>query len=477
MIVNGMKKTLLFLFLSFSVGITAQQITLKKGAIIDSLPVKDSILESYAIYLPTSFDVTKRWPVVFVFDMQGRGKQVISMFRQAAEEQGYILAASNNVRDSLSLSKNILISSRMFNAVNSFLPIKKDRSYTAGFGGGARMASLIPTFVKEVQGVISCGSPVANEEVLSSKNQFHFIGIVGKEDYSYTTMLNSQKLLNKLKLPNQLLVFEGGHEWPKSKELAKAMEILTLAAMAKGIETIDEVFVNTTYQRNLGQVSTLLSAENSLMANKYLEEMNTIYRGIKNVDSLRGNAKTLRKTKLYKTQNRSQNAAFFKEDFIKDEYAYLLEEDVLSYNYNNLGWWKYQMDELTKYENGSSIFEKQMGRRLKGYLNALIADNIDALNTSATIDEEALTFLWMIHTITDPENHTPYLKVITSSSRVEDYGTALFYVEELLKNGYDNKKELYALEHTAILRLTPEFNELVAKYLKEARYEIIEEQN
>ena len=472
-----MKKTLLFLFLSFSVALTAQQITLKKGIIIDNIPVKDSLAESFALYLPTSFDITKKWPIVFVYDMQGRGKQVISMFRQAAEKQGYILAASNNVNDSLTLSKNVLISSRMFNAAYSIIPIKKDRSYTAGFAAGARMASLVPTFVKEIQGVIACGSPVANEEVLSIKNRFHFIGVVGSEDYNYPAMLNSQKVLNKLKFPNQLLVFEGGQEWPESGYLSKAMEIFTLAAMAKGIESKDDTLINSSYQKNLGEVSTLLSEKKPLLANKLLVEMTSIYRNYKNIDSLRENSKTLRKTKLYKAQNRGQNAAFLKEEFIKDEYTYLLEEDVFTYNYNNLGWWKYQMDELAKYEKGVSFFEKQMGRRLKGYVNALIADNIDVIKASTPVDEEALTFLWMVNTITDASNSKPYLKVISNSSRVEDYGTALFYLEELLKNGYTDKKELYSLEHTAILRLTPEFNELVAKYLKEARYDIVPDED
>jgi len=477
MIIVHMKKTVLFLFLFISLCTSAQQITLKKGAIIDNLSVNDSIAESYALYLPTNFDVSKRWPIVFAFDMQGRGKQVVSMFRQAAEEQGYILAASNNIQDSLSLSKNILISSRMLNAIYAILPIKKDRSYTAGHGSGARMASLVPTFVKEIKGVISCGSPVANEEVLSSKKRFHFIGVVGNEDYNYTSMLNSQKVLNKLKFSNQLLVFEGGQEWPASSYLSRAMEIFTLAAMSKGIETKDLDFVNRSYQRNLGEVSLLLLAKKPLLANNLLDEITGIYRNYKNIDSLSENAKTLRRTKLFKAQNRSQNAAFFKENFIKEDYSYLLEEDVLTYNYNNLGWWKYQMDELTKYEKSVSIFEKKMGRRLKSYLNALIADTIDAIKASSPVDEEALTFLWMVNTITDAENPIPFLKVISNSARVEDYGTALFYLEELLKSGYSNKKELYALDHTSILRLTPEFNEIVAKYLKEARYESIEEQD
>lgn len=467
MIAYDMKKLVVLLFLSFSFGVIAQQITLKKGSIIDNIPVNDSIAENFAIYLPTNFDVEKKWPVVFVFDMQGRGKQVISLFRQAAEHEGYILAASNNVQDSLTLSKNILISSRMFNTVYSLLPIGQNRSYTAGFDSGARMASLIPNFVKEIKGVISCNSPVANEEVLSSARPFHFIGVVSNVNYNYVPMLTSQKFLNKLKFPNQLLVFEGEQQWPKWEYLAKAMEVFTLAAIAKGSVPKDQSFIDKSYQRNLGEVSSWVTAEKPLMAHKHLTEMMKIYRDFKNVDSLKESAKTLRKTKLYRNYNRSQNATFFKENLIKDDYAYYLEEDVRSYNYNNLGWWKYQMDELAKYDKSANIFEQQMGKRLKGYVNALIADNIDIYTTASPIDEEGLVFLSMVNTITDNKNSTPYLNVISKSAKVEDFGTALFYLEELLKSGYSDKAELYALEDTALLRITPEFNELLKKYLKE----------
>jgi hypothetical protein len=355
------------------------------------------------------------------------------------------------------------------------LPIKKDRSYTVGFSSGARLASVLPTFVKEIKGVISCGAGVANEEILSNKNRFHFIGIVGTEDYNYLPMINSQKFLNRLKFPNQLLFFEGGEEWPKSSYLEKAMEIFTLAAMAKGVESKDEAFIDASYKRNLGAVSELLTAEKPLLANKLLTEITSVYRNYKSIDSLKLNSKTLRKTKLFKAQNRNQNAAFLKEGFVKDEYAYLLEEDILAYNYNNLGWWKYQMDELAKYEKRLNVYEKKMGRRLKSFVNALIADNIDFIKAQTSINEEALLFLWMVNTITDVKKYDSYLKIISLSSKVEDYGTALFYLEELLKAGYSNTEELYALENTALLRIAPEFNELVAKYLKNARYDSIEE--
>ena len=471
-----MKNKLLLFLLFTAYCVSAQQITLKKGSIIDSISVNDSISENFSLYLPTNFDISKKWPIVYVFDMQGRGKQVLSMFRQAAEEEGYILAASNSINDSISLTKNILISSRMFNKVYEMLPIKKGRSYSAGFAGGGRLASLVPIFVKEIKGVITCGSTVANEEALSPKNAFHLIGIVGNEDYNYVPLKNSHKLLNRLKFPNQLLIFDGGHQWPESKYLVKALEIFTLAAMNKGIVSKNQKLINESYNRERNAVNVLLSSGKPLQAHGQLFDMLSIYKDLDKIDTLKKEAKRLRKSKSYKLHSRNENSALFKEIFIKDEYVYFLEEDVLNYNYNNLGWWKHQMEELKKYDSSTkTIYEKQMARRLKGYVNALIADNIDIVKANAPVDEEALLLLWMLNTITDVENYSSYLKIISLSAKVEDYGTSLFYLEELLKIGYKNKAELYSLENTALFRITPEFNNVVEKYLKDARYEPIEE--
>lgn len=47
---------------------------------------------------------------------------------------------------------------------------------------------------------------------------------------------------------------------------------------------------------------------------------------------------------------------------------------------------------------------------------------------------------------------------------------AYYYLEEMLKNGYKDEQGVHSIEHTAILRITPEFNELVKKYLGTSRY-------
>ncbi len=472
-----MKQTILFLFIGsiLTGGLYAQQLTLKKGVIIDSIRVHDSIPESFALYLPTNFENTGKWPVIFVFDMEGRGKQALGMFREASEKQGYILAASNNSNDSLSISQNIRIANRMFKKVYSLFSIHKSRTYTAGFSSGAKLASIVPTFIKHIEGVISCGSAIPNTELLNSRNPFHFLGIVGKEDFNYTEMLNVRKILNKMKFPNHLLVFDRGHEWPNPDYLEKAMEVLTLASMVKGDIPKDEAFVKEIFKRNLDEINGLIASKKLIRAHDLLGENISVYRMHMNVDSLKERKKMIKKDRLYRTLKRNENNIFFRESFIKDEYRFNLWEDLSALNYNNLGWWNYQMGEIKKYEKKASLAERQMGKRLLGYLNALVEDNIDIEKAEYLVNEEAVSFLYMLKTITDPKDYTSYLKIISDSANYEDYGTALFYLEELLKNGYKDKAELYALEHTALLRITPEFNKIVDKYLKDARYDIIEE--
>ncbi len=470
-----MKKILLVLVLGTGCFSMAQNVSLKKGTIVDSLKVNDSISESFALYLPKQFDIANNWPVVFVFDMQGRAKQSIAMLKEAAEQEGYILAASNDVRDSLSITNNVLISSRMIGSVASMFRIAKNRVYTAGFSSGARLASIIPTFIKDVNGVISCGASITNVQVLDVKKPFHFIGIVGNEDYNYPEMIKVRKVLDKMRFPNQLLVYEGGADWPSTEFLAKAMEIFTLAAMTNNNIPRDTTYIQHTFRKNLNAVNQLISSRNPLLAYDYIEEMIRVYQSLVPTDSLKDREKALGKDKFYRAQNRSQSNVFFKESLIKEDYGYYLEEDVLTYNYNNLGWWNFQMQELDKYDKSSNRFERQMGKRLRSYLNALISDHIDLSRVENPVDLEAINFLWMLKTITAPQEFDNYLNVISISAQMNDYGTALFYLEELLKNGFTDKARLYSIDHTALLRITPEFNEIVLKYLKDARYDLIEE--
>ncbi len=454
----------------------AQEMAFRKGSITDAVQVGDTIPETFALYLPPDFETSANWPALFVFDMKGRGSQALGMFREAADANGYLLVASNNIHDSLSIADNILVTSRMINRVYSLFPVQKQRMYTAGFGTGAQMAALVPSFIKEISGVVSMGSDIPNTEILNEKSPFYYLGIAGRGDFVYADMSKTLDLLRRRKYPNNLLVFEGGREWPGREYLTIALELLTMDAMGQGKVSKDRELMVGSYQRLMQQVERLITSRRLLGAYNLMEEVSAVFAGTLELDSLRDKMKLLKKDKLYRSQKREENSVLLREALIREDYLYYLEEDILTYNFDNLGWWNFQMGELAKYQKSGKLAERYMGQRLEGYLNALVEDNIDMLLQATGVDEEALLFLWMLKTITAPKEYANYLKIISMSSKYEDYGTALFYLEELLKNGYEEKAGLYQLEHTALLRITPEYNAIIEEYLKDARYEIIPEE-
>lgn len=469
-----MKKILpLFLFV-LPYTIFSQEVKIAKGTINDSLTIKGEPNESFSLYLPTNFSMTRAWPVLFLFDMKGESRNTMSMFTNAAEREGYILAGTNNLKDTLSLSQNVLIANRMINAIYEMLPVHKERIYVGGIGDGGRFATLMPTFIKEIKGVLSCGASIANTEVLTRKNMFYFIGIAGRSDYNYRELLESKMILDNLKFPNIVLFFEGDHQWAPIDESAIALRSFTLAEMAKGTIPKNDSLINDYYESSLIRANELLKNDKPLLAENVLDNAIQVYNPFGDLDSLKTSRKVLRRSKTYRSKKRNQENFFLKETLTKEDYGYYLEEDVLTYNYNNLGWWNFQMSELDKMDKSGNEFERRMASRLRGFLNALISDNINIISTDKQVDLEALNFLYQLKTITEPKNPENYLKVISYSALVEDYGTGIFYLEELLKTGYDNKEELYGLENTALFRISPEFNAVVAKYLKDARYGPVE---
>ncbi|MCG2459539.1 alpha/beta hydrolase [Flavobacteriaceae bacterium F89] len=467
-----MKRFLWILFLGVTFSSTAQRMVLKKGRVLDSIPVAHNATDNFGLYLPKNYDASQKWPVVFVCDMKGDGLNVLENYKTSAEKQGYIFISINNLTDTLSISKNVLIANRIIVGASAIFSINPSRVYVAGFEEGARFASILPVFIGNVDGVISCGSDIGSIEILDAKNPFHYIGIVGKGDFNYTNMLQTENVLNKLKFPNQLLTFEGGHDWPPAKKLEEALEIFSLSSMVKGNNPKDKSFIEASYNASWERINSLIYSLKMLEAEDLITQTESVYPRLVGLDSLKEKLRQLKKNKIYKTQKRDENAAFNKESLTRVDYAYYLEEDVNTYNFKNLGWWSYQMDELKKHSASPNAIESQMGERLMGFLNALIQENIGTLKKEDPIDEEGLRFLWMLKTITAPKEYSNYLKVISSSAKNDDFGTALFYTEELLKKGYTNKSELYDLKDTALLRITPEFNELVAQYLKGARYEL-----
>ncbi|MEM8929045.1 MAG: alpha/beta hydrolase [Bacteroidota bacterium] len=457
-----------------SFGVHSQELKIKKGVIVDSLSIHDSIPGTYALFVPKNFELKGKWPLLTVMNMKGKARQEMAAFIPAANRFGYVIAAPNAIHDSLSLSDNMLLVKGLIDHLINLLPLNKSRVYTAGFKDGGRFANLIPIVIKDVEGTLSINAAIANIELLNAKNPFQFVGMVDKKNYNYPILLKDEKALNGLKFPNSILVGTPSMN-DVSRRILQSFSHFELLAMSRGNVAKDSVLIEELYQMDIDYINELMTKKEYLLANRVMAEALNAYRTLRNTDSLREQKRTLKRNKVFRIQKREEEATFFKESLLREDFAYYLEEDVLTYNFNNLGWWNFQKTQIDKYINGTSNTEEEMGHRLNGYVNALIEDNIDLVNSQKIVDEEALVFLYMLKTIIVPKDFENYLKVAAIASKNEDFGTALFYLEEALKKGFKSKEGLYTIPNTALLRITPEFNKLVKKYFKDARYEIKDE--
>ena len=164
-------------------------------------------------------------------------------------------------------------------------------------------------------------------------------------------------------------------------------------------------------------------------------------------------------------------------------YQYMLLEDLDTRNFENLGWWQYQynyynsiIESAPENLTGKALIVDRFARNVMVLMVSMLKRvyEIEANRPAAIRDIPAVVFLLMLRTIVHPKDYVAYLAVISYSSKMEDYGTALFYVEALLENGYKDLDTLGALPETGLLRIMPEYQALLEVYLNKGLYGIRE---
>ena len=469
-----MRRIVIFLLLVGCIGVpaNAQELALKKGIVMDSLPVNDSIARQIILYLPQDFDAGQEWPVLFLCDVEGDRTKKLRYLKVAADKNGYILASSGALMDSLSLTDKILTISKTFDELKDLLPLDLDRVYTMGYDSGGQLATLVPSMIRGVNGVLSVASGLPNLPLINPKEPFDYVGISGRGDYQYTYLLESEATLDQLKVPNYTLYHPEGHQWPDLVYLDLGMQMLTLMGMKRGAVPRGDQVIQSAYTDYQNAILELEQTGQLILAYHYSEQGESVFKALTDTDWFKDKKKSIRKSRVYKNQKREWDAVRLNELVLAGDYMFYLEEDVLSFNLDNLGWWNYQMGKITKYKQSTKREEQLLGERLDGYLNALVEEYLELSGQEPNPDYDGLILLNMLKTITAPEDYEHYLQVISLTAKYSDFGTSNYYLEALLKKGYTDADKLYNLPHTGLLRISPEYNALIAQYLGEARYAI-----
>lgn len=202
-----------------------------KGEVLPTVGCASDPSQTYALYLATTFDPAKKFPVLFCFDPGARGRNPVERFKEAAEKFGWIVAGSNNSRNG-PWEANVVAIKAMVGDVTRHLPIDGKRIYVAGLSGGARVACQV-AMGGMARGVIACSAAFSGSET-PGKVPFAFFGTAGVTDFNYRELRRVDRELAERKAVHRVVIFDGGHEWLPPALAVEAIGWLELHAMRTG---------------------------------------------------------------------------------------------------------------------------------------------------------------------------------------------------------------------------------------------------
>ena len=223
---------------------------LERGTIVDRVQCAGNPEQTYALYLPSTYSPERKWSLILAFHPAARGRMMVEKFQAAAEEYGYIVAASNNSRNG-PYAVSHAAAQAMIMDVGGRFNVDPQRVYLAGMSGGARVATGIALGNKNIAGVIASSAGYPDSQPRASVS-FAIFSTAGTEDFNYMEM---RLLDRKLTSPHFLAVFQGGHTLPPDDVAVDALEWLEIQAMQSGRRTREDALAKRILERRRGRLA------------------------------------------------------------------------------------------------------------------------------------------------------------------------------------------------------------------------------
>jgi len=261
--------------------------------------------ESYALYLPSTYPASKKWPVIYLFDPGGRGRRPVELYRDLAEKYGFILAGSNNSRNFGSeIAKDL---KAIWDDTHARLALDERRTYTSGFSGGARVAGAMATSCVQCQiaGVIAHGAGYPSGKPTGVDKLLYFFA-VGNRDFNWPEVMNIRYEREEQGLPYRAHIFDGPHQWAPADVMEDAITWLMLKSMQSGDQPRDQAFVDRLFQRRQAEASEAQAANDALRQLGALRSLASDFSSFKDVSEFSRKLTELKQSGSFKTALKSE---------------------------------------------------------------------------------------------------------------------------------------------------------------------------
>jgi dienelactone hydrolase len=266
--------------------------------------------QTYALYLPSSYTPTKKYPIVYAFDPSARGDRPVDTLKAGAEKYGYIVAASNNSRNG-AWAPELEAAQAVSDDTHTILSIDDHRVYFTGFSGGARVAGRIAQLCKCAAGVYLNGAGFPNGSSPSPKDSvFPVFATVGNLDFNFPEVTRLDEALANAGYPHFLRYFEGPHQWAPSEIAEEALSWFRLIAMKKGLTPRDPDFIASQREAEIARAKSLEQSGNLFYAFREYNQAIVIFDGLADIAPLREAAAPLATQKAVRDGPKRQQRDF-----------------------------------------------------------------------------------------------------------------------------------------------------------------------
>jgi len=291
---------------------------LKPGEIIRKVVCAAHPEQSYALYLPSTYAQSKRWPIVYVFDPGARGMIPTQLMKDAAEQYGYIIATSNNSRNG-AWKPEAEAATAMWDDTHTRLSIDDQQVYTAGFSGGARLASRLAQVCKCAHGVFLSGAGFSTDSAPSRDLIFPVFMTAGILDFNYSELVRLEPQLSSLGFPHFLYRFDGAHEWGPAAAWPEAFAWMNLLAMKDKRLPRDDGFIAAELQRFTTAAQEVEKAGNLLYSAQAYRQLAAAFDGLASTDAFRDRAAAIEKDPAYRNAEKRERDDLSQQSMLENE--------------------------------------------------------------------------------------------------------------------------------------------------------------
>ncbi|UZO80925.1 hypothetical protein NBT05_00210 [Aquimarina sp. ERC-38] len=455
---------LIFLFLVTTAiqMVQSQQAYRLKKSTVTTIKVFERDSASLKVYVPKNFTTTIKWPLLFHVQIKQKENTDFTTFCKVAEATGCI-AVSIDVADKRSLKASIDNTTKYLNFCLTTFPIDKRRMYSIGEGIDAEFTGMLPVWYKLFDGTIVINSTPNYGEISRFNHQFYYAGITNIRKYAYFDVMRTRKLLKQKGLPAEVYTVQNTTKI--DKEIIRSLHAFKVRDMTRGKIEKDTIWMQRQYQEALEKVEQYLSNDEVVEAFYELRRIENTFRFTSFHKDVKNQLDTLQRSSRFKVKKNKHDYHLVQESTWRSNLALAFQEDVNNLAFYNLPWWNDQVKALYKVRKHKSNKQAYWTYRVEDYLKTIIANA--QLQVKKTETQLFLAMLTYEIGVRSPET---FFKIISYTALLGDYTTSLQFLEALLQTGYQNIESLYTIDHTLSLKITPEYNNMIKKYLGFSKY-------